>query len=639
MQRIIIGTAGHVDHGKSLLAKTLTGVDPDRLPEEKKREMTIDLGFVFFPIGEEEEVAIIDVPGHERFLKTMIAAAHSIRIVLFVVAADEGIMPQTIEHFDILRLMNIEQGVIVITKIDQVSEEYITIVKEDIKKLVKGSFLEKAPIFNVSCITNQGIEELKNTLRTLCSKIRPLSDDGFFRCPIDRIFTMKGFGTVVAGTVISGGLKKSETIEVLPIEKKSRIRNLQVHNQSVSEIFAGQRVAFNLTNIAVSEISRGYELSIPDYLKPTQIIGARLVLLSNARRPLYNNERIRFHKGTGEIMARVTILDKKEIAPGQEGLVQFRLEKPIVGERKERFVIRSYTPIRVIGGGRILELYPNKRGGRIRKERIDYLQKIEKAEDEEIVRVVFRCFQLPIASEMELMRLTNLPIDHVTTQVQRLLKENTIVKLKDNSMIHHKFIDDLKKKCYVSIEQFITKNPLKVFMSRSELAKVLRISNLLLLEKALEELSKEDKIELNTKGARIAGLAAKISVKAQRISEAIENFVLERKFRPFKLNDIICVLSGQDPMKVRDLLNYFLKNDTIIEILKGTYLHKKMLEQAKSILIKYLNEKGSIRAVEYRNLLGVSRDAARQILDYFFNHRVTIRTKGTHRLPDSNKRD
>ncbi|MEO0226160.1 MAG: selenocysteine-specific translation elongation factor, partial [candidate division WOR-3 bacterium] len=329
MQRIIIGTAGHVDHGKSALAKALTGVDPDRLPEEKARQMTIDLGFVFMPISPGQEVAIIDVPGHESLLKTMIAGANSIRMVLFVVAADEGIMPQTVEHFDVLRLLGVERGIIVITKIDRVQSDYLDLVEDDIKKLVKGSFLEDAPICRLSTTTNEGLAELRNNIITLCKKIEPLPDTGIFRCPIDRIFTIKGFGTIVAGTVVSGRLKISDTVEVLPIRKRSRLRNLQVHNQPVSEVFAGQRVAFNLTDIGIQELVRGYELSLPDYLLPTQIVNGSVSILPDASKALINNERVRLHKGTGETMARAIILDKDKIEPGEKGYVQFRLERPI----------------------------------------------------------------------------------------------------------------------------------------------------------------------------------------------------------------------------------------------------------------------------------------------------------------------
>ncbi len=635
MQRIIIGTAGHVDHGKSLLAKTLTGVDPDRLPEEKKREMTIDLGFVFFPINEQEEVAIIDVPGHERFLKTMIAGANSIRMVLFVVAADEGIMPQTVEHLDVLKLMHIEKGMIVITKIDRIAKEYVAVVEQDIGKLVKGSFLENAPIFAVSSLTKQGIDEYKNALRDFCKDIKPLPDDGIFRCPIDRIFTMKGFGTVVAGTVLSGRIKKSDTIELLPEAKKTRIRNLQVHNEPVKEVIAGQRAAFNLMDLTTRDVFRGCELSIPDYLEPTQVIDGRVSLLAKAQKPLKNNDVVRFHKGACEVISRVITLDKEKIEPGDEGFVQFRLEKPVVGVRNERFLIRSYTPIKVIGGGNLLEIYAKKKGCRFRKERIDYLNKLQTVENEDVVEIVMYYAFYPIAGEKELVKLTNLPINIVSAQVQRLLEKDVILRLKDKSIVHHKLLEELKKKCLISVEKYTNANPLEVLMGKGELARVLKISHSRLLERTLEELREEGKIELNARGIKIVGFEIKISSKAQRMSDAIENFALERGFKPFKFNDIIYGLSKQDPGQVRDLLNYLLKNDMIIEILKGIYLHKKMLEQAKSKLIQHIKREGSIRAIECRNLLGVSREATKQILDYSFNHGITIRTKGTHRLPEA----
>jgi selenocysteine-specific elongation factor len=438
MQKIIIGTSGHVDHGKSALAKELTGVDPDRLPEEKMREMTIDLGFVFFPLNEQEEVAIIDVPGHERFLKTMIAGAASIRMVLFVVAADEGIMPQTIEHLDVLNLLEIKKGIIIITKIDKVEKEYVEIVKEDIKKLTKGSFLENAPIFTVSSVTKQGIEELKTALKKHCSEIEPLPDVGVFRCPIDRIFSMKGFGSVVAGTVISGRLKKTENVEVLPIGKVSRIRNLQVHNQSVSEVFVGQRAAFNLADISIADIARGYELSIPDYLTPTTVIDTHLSLLKNLPKPLKQNQRIRLHKGTSEVMTRVRILDKDIIEPGGDGYVQLKLEKSVVGERGERFIIRSYSPMKVIGGGKFLSLYPVKEKRRSVTKRVEYLQKLESARDDDLVELVVLYAPQPIMYGRELMRLTNLPLSVIDNQVQKLLGTKKIIKLKDGSVVHER---------------------------------------------------------------------------------------------------------------------------------------------------------------------------------------------------------
>lgn len=639
MQRIIIGTAGHVDHGKSLLAKTLTGVDPDRLPEEKQREMTIDLGFVFFPICEGEEVAIIDVPGHERFLKTMIAGANSIRMVLFVVAADEGVKPQTIEHLDILELMGSEQGMIIITKTDKVGKEHIEIAKEDVKKLVKGSFLENAPILTVSSLTNQGIDELKGVLKDFCRDIKPLPDDGIFRCPIDRIFTMKGFGTIVAGTVLSGRVKKSSTIELLPEAKKTRIRNLQVHNEPVNEVFAGQRAAFNLMDITTRDVFRGCELSIQDYLKPTRVMDARVSLLAKAKKSLKNNAVVRLHKGSCEVISRVIMLDKEQIEPGNEGFVQFRLEKPIVGVRNERFLIRSYTPIDVIGGGNLLNIYAIKKGSRFREKRILFLGKLQTVKNKDVVEVVVQHASHPITDEKELVRLTNLPIDEVRVQVQKLLRKGVILRLKDKSIIHKRLLEEFKKRCLVSIEKYIRANPLKVFTGRGELAKILRISFSVLLERVLDELEKEGKIELRLHGARIKGLEVKISTKAKKISDAIVEFAMDKGFQPFKQDDVVDCFAEENQGTIKDLFYYLVNNDVLVETLKDKYLHNKMLKQAQEKLVTYLKKNRKIRASEYKDLLSISRDRAKQLLDYFFIREITIRTKGTHRLAKGKERD
>lgn len=632
MQRIIIGTAGHVDHGKSLLAKTLTGVDPDRLPEEKQREMTIDLGFVFFPIGNNEEVAIIDVPGHERFLKTMIVGANSIRMVLFIIAADEGIMPQTIEHLDILEIMGIEKGTIIITKADKVDDECIEILKNDVKKLVNNTFLENASILTVSSLTNQGIDELKKTLRTVCCNIKPLSHNGIFRCPIDRVFTMKGFGTIVAGTVLSGRIKKSDTIELLPAAKVTRIRNLQVHNEPLEEVFAGQRAAFNLMDLTTDDISKGCELSIPDYLQPTQVLDGYVFLLPKATKSLSNNTTIHLHKGAREVIAKIITLDKKEIKPGDDGFVQFRLERPIVGVRYEPFLIRSHSPLKVIGGGKLLEIYATKKSCRFKKERVEYLAMLQTIKQENLVDLVIRQASSPTASEAELVRLTNLPANIVNSQISNLLENNIIFKLKDKSLIHQAVLDKLKQRCLVSTEKYITANPLKVFISRSELARILRIPHSILLEKAHEELEKEGKIELRAEGIRIKNLEVKISTKAKKILETIEKFAIASGFQPFNRDDINDYLTDEDEGTVKELFDYLVKNEILIQIVNDKYLHKKMLSHAKKILVDFLKREQKIRAPEYRELLDISRDKARLLLDYFFTSGITIRTKGTHRL-------
>ncbi len=634
MQKVIIGTAGHVDHGKSALAQALTGVDPDRLPEEKNREMTIDLGFVFFPISDQDEAAIIDVPGHERFIKTMIAGANSVRMVLFVVAADEGVMPQTIEHLDVLKLLGIEQGIIVISKTDKVDKAYVALVEEDVRELVKGSFLEAAPCFHVSAATGEGIDTLKKTITEQCLKMKPLPHDGIFRCPIDRIFSMKGFGAVVAGTIISGRQKKADPVEVLPLEKKARIRNLQVHNQSVAEAFAGQRTAFNLADIELSDVSRGYELSILDYLKPTQVIDAKFALLGSATRALANNQRIRLHKGTSEVMARVIILDKENIKPGDQGYVRFKLEKPVVAERKERYVVRSYSPMRVIGGGRFLEPYVFQTRRFARRERATYLRRLEDTHDHDLVETVILHAVHPITDEKELMRMTNLPLEMVVADTKRLLDSGTVVKMKDSSIVHATTLADLEHRCLQAIEQYIKQNPLKVVMSKSELAKAVRISRPAVFDRVLEQLSNKGTVEVRTDGVRKAGVESKLSADAQKLADAIEQYVINRGFKPFRFIDITDAFPKISQGRAKNVFNYLHKNNRITEITDGTYLHNETLEQAQMKLLEHLKAQQTIRAVEYKELLGVSRNTARDILDYFFDHGLTVREKGTHRLAE-----
>ncbi len=631
MQRIIIGTAGHVDHGKSALARALTGVDPDRLPEEKQRGMTIDLGFVFLPISAEEEVAIIDVPGHEGLLRTMIAGANSIRVVLLVVAADEGIMPQTIEHLDVLKLLGVEKGIIVITKIDRTESDYVSLVEEEIRELTQGSFLENAPVCRVSSVTGQGLGELKETIRSLCQEIEPLADVGIFRCPIDRIFTIKGFGTVVAGTVISGRLKVSESVEVLPIMKKSRLRNLQVHNQPAPEVFAGQRVAFNLMDLSVQEIARGYELSMPEYLVPTQVVNSSVFVLANAQRPLASGARVRLHKGTGETMARAIILDKEKIEPGDRGYVQFRLEKPIVGERKERFILRSYSPMKVIGGGQLLEVHARK-GGRLKGDRLNYLGKMEKAGEQEFIEIIISQAKGPIASEKELARLTGTTLVKITDELHNLQNRKQVVRLKDNSIVHRKTIAELKASFVTAISDYIKANPTKVFMSVGDVMRASKVSNSSLCTFVIEGLESEGKIERKSDGVRVIGLEARISPAMQRLLEQIERFAVNKGYQPIRLDDLVDHFSSKGQERLKNLLDYLSKTGRLVEIREGAYLHGQIIEKAKSQLLDWLKTRGSIRAAEFREVCGVSRDLARDILDYFLSQGVTVRTEGIHRL-------
>jgi len=357
---IIIGTAGHIDHGKTALVRALTGVDADRLPEEKRRGITIDIGFADLDLGD-VRIGFVDVPGHERFVKNMLAGAHGIDVVALVIAADESVMPQTREHFDICRLLGVRQGLVVITKKDLVEEDLLQLVRAEAEGLVAGSFLEDAPVIMVSSRTGEGIDELKTALRAAGQQAPSRSSDFVTRLPIDRAFTMRGFGAVVTGTLIAGEISEGEELELLPAGARVRVRGVQVHGAPVARAFAGQRTAINLGGVEAAEIERGMTLTLPGRLRPTQIVDVQVQMLADAPRALRSRQRVRVHLGAAEVFARVRVLEEgSEIKPGKNGFAQLRFESPVVAALGDRFILRSYSPSRTIGGGRILDAFAMK---------------------------------------------------------------------------------------------------------------------------------------------------------------------------------------------------------------------------------------------------------------------------------------
>src|ERR1041385_7315458 len=350
MTSLIVGTAGHIDHGKSALVRALTGTDPDRLPEEKRRGITIDLGFADLQLGD-LKIGFVDVPGHERFVKNMLAGAHGIDLLALVIAADEGVMPQTREHFDICRLLGVRNGLVVITKRDLVEEELLPLVEDEARTLVAGSFLEDAPVIAVSAKTGEGLDDLKFHLTEVAELVPPRSSDFTTRLPIDRAFSMKGFGAVVTGTLIAGQINEGDELELLAPGTKVRVRGLQVHGQAVKRAHAGQRTAVNLAGVDTSQIERGMVLAPVGRLRPTQIVDVWLDVLPDAARAVRSRSRVRFHIGATEVLGRVRVLGGSQIEPGSAGLAQLRLEAPVIAVHGDRFILRSYSPAETIAGG------------------------------------------------------------------------------------------------------------------------------------------------------------------------------------------------------------------------------------------------------------------------------------------------
>ncbi|MGA1840724.1 MAG: selenocysteine-specific translation elongation factor, partial [bacterium] len=359
MKHIILGTAGHIDHGKTTLIKALTGVDCDRLKEEKARGITIELGFTYLDLSDGIRIGIIDVPGHEKFVHHMVAGVVGMDLVLLVIAADEGIMPQTREHLDICRLLGVKKGLIAITKSDLVEQDWLDLVMEEVEDFFNGTFFSQGPIIPVSSITGKGLDELKEAIINMVKDLPEHTGEGAFRLPVDRVFTMKGFGTVITGTLLSGEVRTGDTVEVLPQQIKARVRGLQVHNENVEVAMAGQRTAINLQGVEREIIKRGDLLCQPGLMDPEYLLDAKITLLESVP-VLKNRTRIRFHTGTTEIFGRVILLDREELEPGQTCLVQFRLEEKIAAMPHDRFVIRRYSPITTLGGGEIIDSHPLK---------------------------------------------------------------------------------------------------------------------------------------------------------------------------------------------------------------------------------------------------------------------------------------
>ena len=359
-KQVILGTAGHIDHGKTSLVKALTGVDTDRLKEEKERGITIELGFTFFDLPSGIRLGIVDVPGHEKFVKHMVAGVWGIDLVALIIAADEGVMPQTREHLDICTLLKVKKGLIVLTKTDLVDRELLELVTEDVVDTVKDTFLKDAPIVPVSSTTQEGIPNLISILDRLANDVAERPSEGLFRLPIDRVFVMKGFGTVVTGTLVSGNLSVGETVEVLPSGIEGKVRNLQVYNRPVEKAVAGQRTAVNLQGIETSSIERGHVLARPHTFTPTRLLDAYLEYLPTAPRPLKHRTILRFHIGTSLTIASIFLLDRDELVPGEGGFVQLRLSEPVVALPQDRFVIRGSSAIQTLGGGVVLDTHPAK---------------------------------------------------------------------------------------------------------------------------------------------------------------------------------------------------------------------------------------------------------------------------------------
>jgi selenocysteine-specific elongation factor len=636
MHHTVIGTAGHVDHGKSSLVKALTGTDPDRLQEEKDRQMTIDLGFAF--LG--HDITFIDVPGHEKFIKNMLSGVATVDAILFVIAADDGFMPQTEEHFEILKLLEVQRGLVALTKIDMVDPDWLDLIEEDIRERLKGSFLENAPIFRVDSLSGKGIEELRGSLLTLAANLPIRAERGVFRMYVDRVFSIKGAGTVVAGTVLGGSLKSGERAELQPKDLEVRVKRIQVHNQEVPEAHTGERAAINLQGVEIGQIERGDLLAQAGYFRPTYMLNVSYQHLSSAGKPLENRARIRLHLGTAEYLGRAVTLEKKPIMPGQSGFVQLRLESPTVCEISDRFVIRDYSPGRTIGGGRILEVHPKKLKY-LPDDEIDVLETLEIGGSKELVETHVRRggFQ-PFTSEAIARDLSH-PAAEVAALIEELLGEGTLKRLSASPgswVVHRQVWDQARDKLLATLDEFHKNTPWRLGLKRSTLAgQIFGTVDKALYDAFLDDLILGGDVELSGEIALRKGHQVRFNSQQESLAQKILQIYWEAAFVTPEFEELVEQL-GAPADKVRQVIQGLSDRGELKEIAiavgRSLIFHAKRIEEARQAVLKLFESKSEVAFFEVREALNSTRKFTTPILNYFDQIGLTVRVGEIRMLKD-----
>ncbi|MEO2068533.1 MAG: selenocysteine-specific translation elongation factor [Desulfurobacteriaceae bacterium] len=621
---VVVGTAGHIDHGKTTLIKALTGVDTDRWEEEKKRGMTIDLGFAHLELPSGILAGIVDVPGHEKFIKNMLAGAHGIDLVLFIIAADEGIMPQTKEHLTVCEVLNVKEGIVVLTKVDLVDNEWLEFVKEDIREFLKGTFLENAPMVPVSAKTGDGLKELVEEIDKLAQEIEPKKTEGILRLPVDRSFSVRGFGTVITGTLISGKVKVGDTVEVLPSSKKVKVRNIQVHGENVEEAFAGQRTALNLSDISKEEVERGDLIATPSLLRPTTLVDVELTLSRNADCLLQSGHKIHFHHLTNEAEGEVFLIDKDELLPGEKCFAQIRLKEEVVPSFEDRFVIRNYSPARVIGGGRILNPLPFKKFRRkFREEFLKDLSLLSKGDKRTILSLYVE--KLPgKLSKNSLVQLLSVSLQ----EVDKLLEELNILNL-DGFLYSTEYVEELKERILEILKDYHKEYPIAEGINKESLRSKLNVG-LELFSKVLNELKENGLIEENKGYLKLSGFVP--NVKGTRFEKTVENvkkLIDMGGFSPKSVDELLKDLKVQEE-DFNLVLNYLVNREGYEKV--GEFIYSpEAMKEIREILRRHFEKKETLSIGEFKDYLGVSRKYAIPLLEYFDSTKELIR-QGNERV-------
>ena len=628
MKNIIIGTAGHIDHGKTTLIKALTGRNTDRWEEEQRRGITIDLGFTYFDLPSGDRAGIIDVPGHERFINNMVAGVVGMDLVLLVIAADEGIMPQTREHMDILNLLGIEKSIIVLKKSDLVDEEWLELVEEEVKEELHGTFLEHAPVVKVSAATGEGLDSLIDTIVHMTSDEVVSKDvQTIPRLPIDRAFTLSGFGTIITGTLVSGTITKEDTLEMYPIGKECKIRSIQVHGQDKNECYAGQRVAINLSNVKKKEIKRGCVLAPPNSMKNTDLLDVKLQILDSSMRILTNHTRLHFFTGTSEILCRAVLLDKEEIGPGESGYVQLRLEEEIAVRRGDKFVVRFYSPMETIGGGVILEPNPGVKR-RFREEVIEELKRKESGSTADVIELHVKEHKDTLITMTELAKLTALSVEEVQEDVKELEEQGLVCVFpmrKDTYVWHTDSKRAAGQLLNQALKNYEDKYPYRYGMKKAEV-QVTHFPKIKpnVFDKIIEKLIDEGHLKRVEEFLCTPEYEVRKDEIYGKVSKILIDTFAKAKYDFVRYSEID--FKGISRDIVDDILNILLEEQKIVKVTDDMYTLSEYMQHAKELIQEKLQENPVITIAQVRDIFETSRKSAKPILEYMDGIKVTKKT-------------
>ncbi|SHM61526.1 selenocysteine-specific elongation factor [Caldanaerovirga acetigignens] len=643
MSGVIVGTAGHIDHGKTTLIKAMTGIDTDRLKEEKERGITIDLGFAHLLLPSGRKVGIVDVPGHEKFVKNMLAGAGGIDLVLLVVAADEGVMPQTREHLNILQLLNIKKGIVVVTKKDLVDEEWLELIKEDIKKELKGTFLENSPMVFVSAVKGEGIKELIELIDNMTAESCEKDIDSPFRLPIDRAFSIPGIGTVVTGSPICGRIRVGETVEIFPKGLISKVRSIEVHGESKDSAYAGQRTAVNLSDVKPEDISRGDVISKVNAMMSVNRAAVWFKLLKDSPKALKNRERVRFHAGTGEVMARINLVEGDELLPGMETFAIVDFEEPVAVVYGDYYVVRSYSPVYTIGGGRVLFVNPPRLKRALKDKALETLKKAKEGGLEDFILGFVSVFGSPHIPVKDLMPYTGKSFERLMEAAKSLSKKGKVLVLcvgAEDEVFDIKFCEEKREQAKQILENYHQKFPLSEGMAKEELRSRLNLVGKV-FEALLDMWAKKGIVESRGKTVRLKGFAVRMDEKQKKVADMLLREFKEKGWTPPSVEELQA-LFGVEEGAVKEVLNWLVFKGDIVKIGEGLYLGREWVERALELLREFFRENSELTVAQFRDMLGTTRKYALPLLEYMDGIKATrrlkdIRVAGVKLYEQSNK--